>query len=294
MISAYLKSKGVLTFKKPWVSEVMKNLRGSAKLLFLIFASCGLIFACALLPSRNVRWFFQRTSRILCALLGVRIFVRGAKGSDLSARKMSSCVGTLVMANHVSYLDAVVLSALFPCTFVAKSEVGQWFLVGNLCRSLKVLFLKRESLFHRVTLLYELKKRLANDCVLVFPEGTTTDAVKPSLANWKRGQMWSVAQAGCRLVLAGLHYEDQAAAAWVGDTSLLPHLWNFLCGDGISVYVSIAEYENTDLMHYGTNQEKAQFSFEQLCFLCENSQSEAISCLSKPAHQSATQLPVPV
>ena len=71
-------------------------------------------------------------SRFACRVLGFRVTTRGLKPSS-----------GLLVSNHLSYLDIVVLSSIQPCVFVAKRDVGDvaaLWLAGarrgyNLCRS---------------------------------------------------------------------------------------------------------------------------------------------------------------
>ena len=51
----------------------------------------------------------------------------------------------LVVANHLSYLDIVILSAVMPCFFVSKSEVDRWPYFGRAARSGGTIFINRSS-----------------------------------------------------------------------------------------------------------------------------------------------------
>ena len=52
----------------------------------------------------------------------------------------------LVVANHLSYLDILVLSAAMPCFFVAKIEIGGWPFFGKAARIGGTIFVDRSSL----------------------------------------------------------------------------------------------------------------------------------------------------
>ena len=41
-------------------------------------------------------------------------------------------VSGIVVANHTSVLDAMLLSAVRPCVFVARAEVRHWAIIGLL------------------------------------------------------------------------------------------------------------------------------------------------------------------
>jgi len=64
--------------------------------------------------------------RIVCRCLGVRTRVKGAPPPPGA--------GGLIVANHVSWLDISVIGAQRPLSFVAKSEVAAWPVVGLLAK----------------------------------------------------------------------------------------------------------------------------------------------------------------
>ena len=147
----------------------------------------------------------------LCALHGVRARLRGAPPSG-------PCV---LVANHLSYFDPVVLAAQTPLVAIAKRDVADWPLVGEACRRLGVSFVVRGDGYSGARVLREAARALtAGVSVLVFPEGTTTrgDQVLP----FKRGIFGVALRAGVPVVPVALRY-DREDAAWVGDESFLPH-----------------------------------------------------------------------
>lgn len=81
----------------------------------------------------------------------------------------------LVVSNHTSYLDIVVLSSLVPAFFVAKSEVAGWPGFGFLARIAHTVFVDRK----RGATLRErdqMRRRLdGGDLLILFPEGTSND-----------------------------------------------------------------------------------------------------------------------
>src|SRR5690606_35544760 len=102
----------------------MGNLRA-----FLILAA----FLSATLPTMPVQWALLRLKarqaktlphayhKFVCRLLGIRIHITGEVDTSRPA---------LLVANHVSWLDICVLSAIAPLSFVAKAEVGRWPFIG--------------------------------------------------------------------------------------------------------------------------------------------------------------------
>ncbi len=110
--------------------------------------------------------FRQRWSREFLTILGIH----------LEAGNHPVPPGTLLVANHVSWLDVLVLSALCPADFVAKAEIRRWPLLGRLAARKGALFVDRRVGRHLLRLNAEIGERLAGGRVVAFfPEGTTSD-----------------------------------------------------------------------------------------------------------------------
>ena len=53
--------------------------------------------------------------------------------------------GTLVVANHVSWLDIFAISSVYPCSFIAKQEIGSWPVLGRMGKNAGTVFINRNS-----------------------------------------------------------------------------------------------------------------------------------------------------
>ncbi len=85
----------------------------------------------------------------------------------------------LLVANHQSYLDIIIIAAHFPTQFVAKHEVSRWPLLGWLAALGGTIFVERESTHSSVRCVYRVSRALrAGLSVQVFPEGTTSDGTR--------------------------------------------------------------------------------------------------------------------
>src|SRR3569832_1870289 len=92
----------------------------------------------------------------------------------------------LLVANHISWLDILVVHAARHCRFVSKSEVKRWPLIGTLATGANTLNIERESRRDAVRVVHHMAEALrAGDVLAVFPEGTTSDgrALLPFHAN---------------------------------------------------------------------------------------------------------------
>jgi len=152
------------------VRSVRLFLRASA--LAAVTAMLWLTWVAGSLPALFVgrlepwrAWVVHVWARAVARVIGLRARVRG----ELAA---GPC---LLVANHLSYVDVVLLAALRPCTFVAKSEVARWPVLGLLARTMGTLFVERENRRDLPRSKARMERALAAGRTLVlFPEGTSS------------------------------------------------------------------------------------------------------------------------
>jgi len=141
----------------------------------------------------------------------------------------------VLVANHVGYLDPLVLASIVPCLPVAKRELARWPLFGPLGQAHGVLFVARGNAASGASVLRAARHVLAASVsVLNFPEGTTTrgEAVLP----FRRGIFGLARIADVPVVPAALSLDD-ARLAWTGDDLLLPHLVRTLARRELTIRV---------------------------------------------------------
>lgn len=183
------------------------------------------------------RRFPMHYHRWVARILGVRVAVLGTPPAH------GPC---LLVSNHVSWLDIVVLSSLAPLSFVAKQEVAGWPFFGTLARLQRTLFVNRERRHHTGQHRDEIAERLlAGDILVLFPEGTSGDGacVLPFKSSFFAAaaaehiavQPVTVAYShGWNLPLTRRH---RPRFAWYGGMELAPHLWQALAGMPLTVQV---------------------------------------------------------
>ena len=82
----------------------------------------------------------------------------------------------LIVSNHLSYLDIMILSACVPCVFVSKAEVKNWPVFGLYARWAGSVFVRRHDKADIGRANASIGDILRSDVpVVLFPEGTTTD-----------------------------------------------------------------------------------------------------------------------
>jgi 1-acyl-sn-glycerol-3-phosphate acyltransferase len=126
------------------------------------YAAAGLVHAPAKRPIARL-WY--RACQKIC---GLRVRVKGAANTDGA---------TLFCANHVSYLDIIVLGALSDARFVAKKDVATWPLFGLLARLADTIFVTRDRR-KAIGDCAQLKDALdTNGKLFLFPEGTSSNGL---------------------------------------------------------------------------------------------------------------------
>lgn len=185
------------------------------------------------LPRRKT--FPHRYHRWLCRLFGIRLRVVGNPVQDR---------GVLMVANHTSYFDIIVLSCAARVAFVAKKEVGSWPFFGTLARLQETVFIARDRRSQTATARDDMRKRLQQgDAIVLFPEGTSNDgnhvlpfrsalmgAAESEVGTDAEGHVQHVPVQPVSVTYVGLHgvpmgRENRPLIAWYGDMELVPHLW---------------------------------------------------------------------
>jgi 1-acyl-sn-glycerol-3-phosphate acyltransferase len=131
----------------------------------------------------------------------------------------------LFVANHVSWLDPVVLLSLFPAVPVAKVEIAGWPVLGPIARRSGVIFVERGDTVSGLRSLFAASAALAQGAsVLSFPEGTTSDG--SSVLPFKPGLFAVARRDRVPVVPVAISYGDPGLA-WTGDASFVPHYLRF-------------------------------------------------------------------
>jgi 1-acyl-sn-glycerol-3-phosphate acyltransferase len=155
----------------------------------------------------------------------------------------------LVVSNHLSYLDILVIGAHMPCVFVSKSEVKNWPVFGTLTTNSGTVYIDRTRRGDTRNANDGIRSALKQGMrVVIFPEGTSSDGSKvlpfyPSLLE-------PAVEAGAPITAAYLEYEvEQGSAgrdvAYWGEMTFFPHLLRLLSVEKISARLKFAEAPRT-------------------------------------------------
>ena len=215
-------------------------------LVFLIIAPVQLLSIRAGWPiADRLPMLFHRA---FLRLFGVRVTVRGTPPSDAP---------TLVLSNHVSWLDIPVIGSLRPLSFIAKSEIADWPLFGLMAKLQRSVFIDRARRSATAEVNAAVAHRLAKgEAIVLFAEGTTSDGnrvlpFRSSLVGAARAALADPSVDRICLQPLAISYvrrnglpvtrRERPGIAWYGDMDLVPHLALFVREGPLDVLVTWGE-----------------------------------------------------
>jgi 1-acyl-sn-glycerol-3-phosphate acyltransferase len=199
---------------------LVRLLRLSRLILHLLqgLATAALVFP--LVSSERQLVIIRRWSRGMLRVLNVRLRVHGAPPHGRAP--------TMIVSNHVSWLDIWVIHAVCPVRFVAKSDVRRWPAIGWLAARAGTIFIERDRRHDTARINRRLVDTLTRgERVGIFPEGTTTDGTH--LHPFHASLFQPAVGAGARVASAAIRYPLRGGrpnldASYAGERSLIESL----------------------------------------------------------------------
>lgn len=228
------------------VFVVMKSLKKLIVTL-IIFACFASLFLYSLVgwivprlsKSLIVPKIFQYYSKILMSALNVKINVDTSLIQNLPA-------GSLVVANHVSYLDMPLLASIYPVTFVSTFEFKEIPFFGYFARLLNCIIIERRSFAGLRKEITQIETALADgQTILFFPESKATNGV--SVLPFKRPFFVPAELKDHTVLVYTIQYskingepctlENRDLVYWYWQIPLLKHVSQFIDLDSLEVKV---------------------------------------------------------
>lgn len=162
------------------------------------------------------RWWMLNMN----SLLGIRI----AQYGQIDRQPL------LYVANHVSFLDIIVMSGITDVRFLSKHTLRYWPLVGTLAHMSGTLFIKRDkrSLIARV--ISTVSEALTSSHIVVFPEGTTS--LGDNVKHFHAGLFQAAIDAGVPVQPIAIRYLHHGkldrTAAYIENDNIIVSLWRLL------------------------------------------------------------------
>jgi lyso-ornithine lipid O-acyltransferase len=178
---------------------------------------------------------------LLRLILNIKVTIAGDEGQLERG-------GYVIIANHVSYVDGIVLGSIFPIVFVSKREVKKWPIVGQWNVLCGTIFINRQRKNEVGALVREMTRKLRQEAnILLFPEGTSTNGEK--MLPFQTVPLAAPLRSRSIIVPVTLAYttiDEQPVTAvnrdfvyWYGDMDFVTHFWNLLGRRGVEVLVTL-------------------------------------------------------
>lgn len=157
----------------------------------------------------------------------------------------------LLVSNHISWLDILVIHAARYCRFVSKSDVRAWPLVGQLATAAGTLYIERSRRKDALRVVRDMAQAMRDgDVVAVFPEGTTSDG--QTLLPFHANLIQAAIAADAPVQPLALQFLDAhsgqptQAPCYIGDDTLVASIWRTLCAPAITAVVHFGPTQTAD------------------------------------------------
>ena len=219
----------------------MTHLRAAWRLLRALWhAIAGWFTILIVFPRRNQQQrnaIVQAWAQRMLRILGIPLHVEGRPPLEGPV---------LLVANHISWLDILVMHAARHCRFVAKSDVKHWPLIGTLATGGGTLYIEREKRRDAMRVVHHMRESLvAGDIVAVFPEGTTGDG--GTLLPFHGNLIQAAISADAPVQPVALRFVDRSTGAisqgplYLDDDTLVGSLWRTLAGKPFVAHVRFGQ-----------------------------------------------------
>jgi 1-acyl-sn-glycerol-3-phosphate acyltransferase len=162
--------------------------------------------------------------------------------------------GELVVCNHLSWIDPLLLAAWRPAVFVTSVETGEDSLLGRICAAAGCVFMERRRRSGLVDECGRLAALLRHHAVVVFPEATSSAG--DSLLPFRPAAFAAAIAARAAVQPLALRYValdgravgpgNRDRVCWHGDMTFLPHLCRLLAIGRVEAEVTAAEAVQAD------------------------------------------------
>ena len=203
--------------------------------------------------------------KVILKILAVRVRVSGPLPEP----------GTLIVSNHVSWLDICTIGSVLPINFVAKADISGWPIFGFLAKLQKTLFIERDRRSDTANQRNAMQDRLLEgSCLVLFPEGTTGDgtivfpfksslfAAAEVLGNDKPIPIQPLSLAFAELSGIPMSRRIRIKYAWIGDVGLLSNMFYVLGSDSFTI--NLIFHAPTNLVEAGGRKKLAVSAHRQV------------------------------
>lgn len=155
----------------------------------------------------------------------------------------------MLISNHLSYLDILVLSAITPAVFVSKREVKFWPVFGQFAQMAGTVFVDRERRTHVGEINSEIQNALNDGALVVlFPEGTSSNG--ETVLPFKSALLQSATNEKHSVTVSRISYalndgDAREEVCYWGNHTFFPHMLNLMGKGTVGAAVRFAPFEST-------------------------------------------------
>ncbi len=201
-----------------------------AVLLATLLVQSAWLIGKVLLPAQSIarrkfrKFIYVSWARSLAVIIGMRVRIVGQPPQP----------PFFLVANHLSYVDIILLAGYLECTFIAKSEISAWPGMGWLASGIGTIFIDRKNFQDIPRVIGLIDKTLATGLgVILFPEGTSTMGegvmpFSPALLEPAARAAYPVSYAAISYATPPSEPPAHAAVCWWGDMDFAPHFLKLL------------------------------------------------------------------
>ena len=152
----------------------------------------------------------------------------------------------LIVSNHLSYMDPIVIASCVPTQFVTSVDMGESVFLGDLCRLGGCLFIERRNRSRVERDLSQISGALkARRNVTLFPEGTSSNG--QTVLPFKKSLLMAAVEANVDILPIAISYVkidhrpvndlNRDQICWYGDMSFAPHFIDLLSVSAVKVKI---------------------------------------------------------
>jgi 1-acyl-sn-glycerol-3-phosphate acyltransferase len=230
--------------------RIIRNIRAAIKFLFFACALVVYFFASiaiTILSGFSFEKARPHLTKVITMTSWVGLKIIGIKVVQ-NIHKIDPQENYLIVSNHLSYIDIMVISRFFPSCFVTSKEMKDTFFLGHLCLLGGCLFVDRKNHKNLHREVKELTGALEDGLnITIFPEAASTDG--SSVIRFRRPLFQAAIDSHSKVLPVCLNYKtidsepvtlkNRDTIFWYGDMSFLDHAFKLFSCKKIMVELNV-------------------------------------------------------
>jgi 1-acyl-sn-glycerol-3-phosphate acyltransferase len=218
-------------------------------IVFLVALVC--YFAAAIITLALAGFSFKRARPFLNVVVSHTAKV-GLKIFNVKVRKLFAPIDSnenfLIVSNHLSYLDIMIISSFFPTCFVTSYEMKETPVLGQICLLAGCLFVERRNKAGLANEVKELSDALSDGLnIVIFPEATSTNG--EAVIRFRRPLFQAAINSHSKVLPMCINYrtldgekltlKNRDKICWYGDMGFLGHALTLFSHKSIVAELSV-------------------------------------------------------